>query len=61
MGAFHIEGTVSGQTIKYRQQYTSNGNVAHYEGKLNEEKTEMSGEWGMNAGEKDGKFDLRKC
>ena len=61
LGAFHIEGTVSGQTIKYQQQYTANGNVAHYEGRLNEEMTEMSGDWGMNAGDKDGKFELRKC
>ena len=60
LGAFQIEGSINGNVITYQQQYTSNGNVAHYQGKLNEDHTEMTGEWGMNAGDKDGKFELRK-
>ena len=60
LGAFQIEGSMSGNVITYQQKYTSNGNVAHYQGKLNEDHSEMTGEWGMNAGDKDGKFELRK-
>ena len=61
LGSFTIEGTINGKAIMYQQTYTSNGNVAHYQGEMNEDMTEMNGDWGMNAGDKDGKFELRKC
>ena len=58
-GDFKFEGMTKVGIVNCSQTYT-NKKVIFYEGKINKEMNELTGQWGMELGGKDGEFRLYK-